>query len=63
MRKLTILLALLLTLAVAAIAQADGPVIWKQHCPRHHDVAMVADNAGDGVHVLCILSALEAETP
>lgn len=63
MRKLLIIfLALLIAAAVGvAIAQADGPILWKSHCPRHHDVQIVPDIDGDGVHVLCVRAALEAE--
>lgn len=55
-----VVLALLLAALVGvAVAQADGPVIWKQHCPAHHDVVLVPAGDWDGVHVLCIRSAEE----
>ena len=61
MRTLIIvLLTLLLAAAIGvAIAQADSPVLWKYHCPRHHDVSIVPDSDGDGVHILCTRAALE----
>ena len=61
-RKLTrITLAILTALAItAAVAAADGPIVWKNHCPRHHDVITVPDSGGDGVHILCIRAADEA---
>lgn len=57
--KLVVALVLVLALVVvAAVAvQADGPVLWKMHCPRHYALSQVADTAGDGVHVLCVRAA------
>ena len=49
-----LLLAMLLGIMVTR-ASANGPIIWKQHCPRWHDVQLVPDADGDGVHVLCVL--------
>ncbi len=57
------LLALLLAailLAVSGVA-ADGPVVWKAHCPRHHDVVTVPADDWGGVHVMCVRSAAAAE--
>lgn len=51
-----ILLLVILLAILAARVAADGPVIWKQHCPRWYDVQTVPDKAGDGVHVLCVLA-------
>ena len=56
-----LLLAVLLGVVVATVANADGPVVWKAHCPQHYDVVQVADRAGDGVHVLCVRSAEREE--
>ena len=53
MRKLILAIGLILTLAAAGIAAADGPVLWKQECPRHHEIMTIEDKAG-GVTVLCI---------
>lgn len=55
---LVVLVLLLAALVGVAVAQADGPVLWKQHCPRHHEVVVV-DADGDGVHVLCVRAARE----
>ena len=55
-----LLLAILLAI-LAARAAADGPVIWKAHCPRHYTVQTVPDKAGDGVHVLCVRAAAATE--
>lgn len=55
-----ILLLVILLAILAARAAADGPVVWKAHCPRWHDVVTVPDLAGDGVHVLCVRQAEEA---
>ena len=56
-RRVSHLLLVILLAILAARVAADGPVVWKQHCPRHHDVQTVPDKAGDGVHVLCIRAA------
>lgn len=56
---LAIGLAAILLLVAIAIADADGPVLWKAQCPRHHTVTTVPDIDGDGVHVLCTRAALE----
>lgn len=62
MRKLIPLLLIVALIIAAGIAAADGPILWKQHCPRHHTVEIVpADDLG-GVHVLCICAA-EAKRP
>lgn len=56
---LALLLAAIL-LAVGGVA-ADGPVIWKAQCPRHHQVLTVpTSDPGGGVHVLCVRQAEEA---
>ena len=62
MWRKVVILVLVLALAglAAATADADGPVAWKAHCPRHHDVVQVVDGDGDGVHVLCVRAAREA---
>ncbi|HNU04148.1 MAG TPA: hypothetical protein PKL67_08335 [Anaerolineae bacterium] len=61
-RRIFILLVLLVLLAVlaASAAVADGPVIWKEHCPRHHEVQTIPDAGGDGVHILCVRAARPA---
>lgn len=60
MRKLIPLLLIVVLIIAAGAAAADGPVLWKQHCPRHHTVGIVPDIDGDGVHILCTRAALEA---
>lgn len=52
MRKLILAGSLILTLAVAGIAAADGPVLWKMDCPRHHQIQTIEQ--ADGVTVLCV---------
>jgi len=52
-----LLLAMLLGMLVT-VANADGPVIWKQLCPAHHEIRLVPDKAG-GQHVLCVRMAEE----
>ncbi|HRI57020.1 MAG TPA: hypothetical protein PK170_07980 [Anaerolineae bacterium] len=52
-----ILLLVILLAILAARAAANGPVIWKQHCPRWYDVVTIPDKAGDGVHVQCVRAA------
>jgi hypothetical protein len=37
----------------------DGPVIWKAHCPAHHDVVTAKADDWGGVNVVCIRSAQE----
>ncbi len=54
----TLLLAMLMGMMVTR-AGASGPVIWKQHCPRWHDVRQQPDVDGNGVHVLCVMQAEE----
>lgn len=54
---------IILVLALAALtgvlaARADGPVIWKLHCPAHHDVVTMPADWG-GVHVMCIRAAVD----
>jgi len=56
---LKVALAIIAILMTAMIAAADGPVIWKNHCPRHHDVQIVPAPDWGGVNVLCIRSAQE----
>lgn len=51
-----VLLLAAVLLAVSSVA-ASGPVLWKEHCPRLHDVRTVPDLAGDGVHILCVRMA------
>jgi hypothetical protein len=63
MRKLIPLLLIVALIIAAGIAAADGPVLWKQHCPRHHTVDIVKDIDGDGVHILCTRAALETKRP
>lgn len=58
---LAIVLAALLLFVAIAVADADGPTLWKAHCPRHHTVTSVPDVDGDGVHILCTRAALEAD--
>lgn len=53
-----LVLAIVLAIVLAVVAQADGPVLWKQHCPRHHVLSYVADGEG-GVHVVCTRAAEE----
>lgn len=65
-RHVLLILAVLVLLLAAVLfavgsAAADGPILWKQHCPRWYDVRIVPDLAGDGVHVLCVRMAEEAE--
>lgn len=55
MRKLILVIGLILSIAVAGIAAADGPVLWKQHCPRHYEFQFVTDK--EGVTVLCVRMA------
>lgn len=61
MKRIVLLVVLLAIVASAtvAVAIADGPIIWKAHCPRWHDVQLVPDKAGNGVHVLCVMQAME----
>jgi len=54
-----VLALLLVALIGVAVAQADGPIIWKQHCPAHYDVVQVPAGDWGGVHVLCIRAAEE----
>lgn len=54
-----LVLALLAGLAAAALA--DGPTLWKEYCPRHHDVVLMAADDWDGVHVLCVRAARPEE--
>lgn len=55
MRKLIIIGGLLISLATAAIAAADGPILWKQECPQHYDIVTVPE--GEGVTVFCVRAA------
>lgn len=59
MRKLIPLLLIVLLIVTTIAVTADGPVLWKQHCPRHHTVEIVRDIDGDGVHILCIRAAMD----
>lgn len=54
-----LLLAMLLGIMVTR-ASADGPVIWKAFCPRHHDLQYVPEKGG-GVNVLCVRAAEEVK--
>jgi len=54
-------LALLLAILLPSLAAADGPVIWKMHCPYRHEIQIVPDAQGDGVHALCIMQSAAAE--
>lgn len=49
-----LLLAMLLGIMVTRVS-ADGPVMWKQFCPAHHEIRQVKD--GPGVTVLCVRMA------
>ena len=62
MRNLLTALLLAALLAVAALqAHADGPVLWKQHCPRFHEVVLIPEtNPDGGVNVVCIRQADDA---
>lgn len=51
-----LLLAALLGILVTA-ANADGPVIWKQHCPAQYEVRLEPAKDWGGVHVLCVRMA------
>lgn len=60
MRKLLLVALLAVLLGVlAGQALADGPVIWKQHCPAHYDVVQIPADDWGGVHVLCVRAAEE----
>jgi hypothetical protein len=59
MRKLIPLLLIVALIVAAGIAAADGPVLWKEHCPRHYTVDIVPAVDWDGVHVICTRAALE----
>lgn len=50
-----LLLAMLLGIMVTR-AGAEGPVIWKQFCPRWYEVRQIPAPGG-GVHVLCVRMA------
>jgi hypothetical protein len=63
MRKLIPLLLIVALIIAAGAAMADGPVLWKQQCPRHHDIQIIPDVDGDGVHVQCTRAALETKRP
>lgn len=56
--RVALALALLAVLAVGAV-WADGPVLWKQYCPQHYAVELVKE--GEGVHVVCVRGAMEAD--
>lgn len=59
---LVIVVALLLAaLAGVLVTRAEGPVIWKAHCPMHHEVQFVKDADWGGVHVLCVRMAEEVK--
>lgn len=64
-KKLLLAVVIVALLVLAGQALADGPVIWKMHCPAHHDVKLVpaSDWGGvhGGVHVLCIMAAESEE--
>lgn len=51
-----IIIAALLLAMLAGIlvtrASADGPVLWKQYCPKHYEIRLQPDKAG--THVLCV---------
>lgn len=60
--RMALIIAAALALAALGgilVAQADGPVIWKQHCPAYADVQIQKADDWGGVHVLCVLSAEE----
>lgn len=61
MRKLIPLLLIVALIIAAGAVAADGPIVWKQQCPRHHTVDIVPDLDGDGVHVLCTRAALNQD--
>lgn len=56
-----LLLAMLLGIMVTR-AGAEGPVIWKQFCPRWHELQYVPEKDG-GVNVLCVLADMAEEAP
>lgn len=57
---LIILAALLLAaLAGVLVTNADGPMIWKMHCPAHYDVVTMPAADWGGVHVMCIRAAVD----
>ncbi len=46
----------LLALSLAEPAGADGPVLWKQFCPRSLELVYVWEKDGSGVHVVCVMA-------
>lgn len=57
---LIILAALLLAaLAGVLVTNADGPMIWKMHCPAHYAVVTTPAADWGGVHVMCIRAAVD----
>lgn len=50
-----LLLAALLGIMVSQGTGANGPVIWKDYCPRWHDVQLVPEPGG-GTNVVCVFS-------
>lgn len=51
-----VVLALLLLAMAVSQALADGPVLWKQFCPRWHELVYVPEKDGSGMNVLCVLA-------
>lgn len=57
---LIIVVALLLAaLAGVLVTNADGPMIWKMHCPAHYAVVTTPAADWGGVHVMCIRAAVD----
>lgn len=61
LRIASVVAAVLVLALLAGLAAADGPTLWKEHCPRHYDVVLMAADDWDGVHVLCVRAARPAD--
>lgn len=49
---------LLAALGGILVTHADGPVLWKQLCPRWYELEYVPEKDG-GVNVVCVFQAVE----
>ena len=55
-RMLVVLVVVAMLGLLAGQALADGPVLWKQFCPRWHELVYVPEKDGSGMNVVCILA-------